>query len=303
MKKFFDSCYMWMQAYLVARSCSENIMFLNCDTNKLNDEQLTRYEEIVGKDLKSGVFGDYILFRFSVLLEIMAYEVAKDREKAKNNRYNGMNILDLAVQTVDTLAMVSDALFAFDGRFIHRVYNKFELSNIRAFNKYDGRNLKSFAQLLNTMIESQDNYEAMKTAAIVYNILAQIEEMVFDIEYVLMHKQDIINKGAVTYGDLNKFIDIVYDKIKDGVENIYNLYENSYAPQEHMDMKALKSKMDSIKFIIDTEIIKVKIFGLETEPIDLYKNYAKHLDRYIKPDVVYDGLSQTILEWLDCNNT
>ena len=64
MKKFVDSCYMWMQAYLVARSCSEDIMYLNCDTRNMNDEQLTRYEEIVGTDLKSGVFGDYILFRF-----------------------------------------------------------------------------------------------------------------------------------------------------------------------------------------------------------------------------------------------
>ena len=302
MKRYFECCYKWVQAYLVARSCSEKIMYLETDISRLNEQQLEIYKEIIDNDLESGIFGEYILFRISILLENMMVSLAKEGQEGVNKKYNGMNIIDLISQTVEMLVMVSDSLFAPDGRFIHKIQNELELSNIEAFNKSDGRNLKSFGELLNTMIDSRDNYDAMKTSTIIFNIIEQLEEMVFDVEYVLLHKQDIIDIGDVTYGDLNKFLDILIDRIERGVYTIFNLYQDSDVPKEHMDMKNIKIKMDNIHSLAEKEILKVKMHGLESEPISLYIKYAGHLDRFIRPELTYKGLSMTALEWIECNN-
>lgn len=289
MQELMNECYKWMQVLLVARSCQERLLYLGADESKLqNEDVLNRYNTLMS-DLYTDKFVDYSLFRLSCILWEMCRYLSKDKNT---------EAADIINQTITMIVMISNNLLSPDGKYIHKIGSDSELDNVKAFDKKNSKNLQPFADLLNELVLNENEFMTFQVVAHEYSILNTFEEMLFDVEYMLIVKDELLKIGNVTKEDMNEFIDLCYDKIKYGIE-LLNEINKTYSSLQHVLLEIIRGKTKQFIKFADSELEQLKLFGIEHKANNLYGVYSKHLLNFMEASVAYEGLGETIISWIN----
>ena len=287
MQELLNECYQWVQIFLVARSCQERMLYVGADRSKIKDEDSLNRYKILMEDLYSGKFVDYSLFRLSDILWRLCCSQRKE-------------VYELISQTVTLIAMVSHNLLSPDGKYIHTIGSVNELKNLNAFDKNNGKNLKPFSELLSYLIYDENMFMNFHYIVQEYNILCKLEEMLFDSEYMLIAKDELLKFDDLSIKDMNEFLDLSYKRIQYGIETLKRL-NNMYKLNSDYSCVIRGKVMQFIKFA-EKELEQFKLFGVGYSGNNLYSVYARHLMTFISKYKIHAGLHETIKNWINYKN-